>query len=54
MYSEMIVVQSATENLCSDLFDQLSAYCNEYEMRWCNSHQSALSRTTRESQEWNH
>ena len=54
MYSETTVVQSVTENLRSDLFNQLSAYCNEYEMRWCSSHQSILSETARESQEWNH
>ncbi len=54
MYSETIVVQFATENLCSNLFNQLSAYCNEYKMRQCSSHQSVLSETARESQEWNH
>ncbi len=53
MYSKTIVVQSATENLCNDLFNQLSAHCNEYEMRWCSSHQSVLSETAKESQEWN-
>ena len=51
MYSETTVVQSATENLCNDLFNQLSAYCNEYEMKQCSSHQSVLSETTKESQE---
>ncbi len=51
MYSEMTVVQSATENLRSDLFNQLSAYCNEYEMKRYNFHQSVLSETTKESQE---
>ncbi len=54
MYSRTSAVQSVTENLRSDLFDQLSAYCNEYEMRQCSSHQSVLSETARESQEWNH
>ncbi len=52
-YSRTSAVQSATENLRSDLFDQLSAYCNEYEMKRCSSHQSVLSETARESQEWN-
>ncbi len=54
MYSRTTVVQSATENLRSDLFNQLSAYCNEYKMRRCSSHQSVLSKTAKESQEWNH
>ncbi len=54
MYSRTTVVQSATENLCSNLFNQLSAYCNEYEIKWCSSHQSVLSETARESQEWNY
>ncbi len=54
MYSRMIVVQSATENFCNDLFNQLSAYYDEYRMKWCNSRQSVLSETARESQEWNH
>ncbi len=53
MYSKTIVVQSATKNLCNNLFDQLSIYCNEYEMKWCNFHQSILSKIIRESQEWN-
>ncbi len=52
-YSETTVVQLATENLRSDIFDQLSTYCDEYEMRRRSSHQSVLSETTRESQEWN-
>ena len=50
-YSKMTVVQSATENLRSDLFNQFSTYCNEYKMRQCSSHQSVLSRTAKESQE---
>ncbi len=52
-YSETTVVQSATENLRSDLFNQLSAYCDEYEMKRCSSHQPVLSETAKESQEWN-
>ncbi len=54
MYSETTVVQSAAENLRSDLFNQLSAYRDEYEIRRCSSHQSVLSETAKESQEWNH
>ena len=38
MYSRMTVVQSATEDLHNDLFNQLSAYYDKYEMRWCSSH----------------
>ncbi len=53
MYSRMSAIQSATENLCSDLFNQLSAYYDEYEMKQCSSHQSVLSETAKESQEWN-
>ena len=49
MYSKMIVVQSATEDFHNDLFNQLSAYCNEYKMRWCSFHQSVLSKTVKES-----
>jgi len=51
MYSETIVVQSATENLRSNLFNQLSAYYDEYKMRQCSSHQSVLSKIAKESQE---
>ncbi len=53
MYSKMTVVQSVTENLCNNLFNQLSTYCNEYKMKWCSFHQSVLSETAKESQEWN-
>ncbi len=44
MYSRTSAVQSATENLRSDLFNQLSAYCNEYEMKRCSSHQSVYQK----------
>ncbi len=33
MYSKTIIVQSVTENLCNDLFNQLSTYCNEYKIK---------------------
>ncbi len=53
MYSRTSAVQFATENLCNNLFNQLSAYCDEYKMKQCSFHQSVLSETARESQEWN-
>ncbi len=49
MYSRMTVVQSVIKDLCNNLFNQLLAYCNEYKIRWCSSHQSVLSETARES-----